>query len=79
MLERLASPDAAFDRPLNEQRIEEFRKSYDKAMGDLENLHLILLDNRTVRASESTAALKSCQQLYGDVQKFLSLVMDGGK
>ena len=36
MLERLASPDAAaFVRPLNEQRIEEFRKSYDKAMGDL--------------------------------------------
>uniref|UniRef100_A0A1S4GVH5 SESTD1-like spectrin repeats region domain-containing protein n=1 Tax=Anopheles gambiae TaxID=7165 RepID=A0A1S4GVH5_ANOGA len=61
------------------ERIEEFRKSYDKALGDLENLHLILLDNRTVRASESTAALKSCQQLYGDVQKFLSLVMDGGK
>uniref|UniRef100_A0A182MMM2 SESTD1-like spectrin repeats region domain-containing protein n=1 Tax=Anopheles culicifacies TaxID=139723 RepID=A0A182MMM2_9DIPT len=48
-------------------------------MGDLENLHLILLDNRTVRASESTAALKSCQQLNVDVQKFLSLVMDGGK
>ncbi|XP_053676354.1 SEC14 domain and spectrin repeat-containing protein 1-B [Anopheles nili] len=61
------------------ERIEEFRKSYDKAMGDLENLHLILLDNRTVRASESKAALKSCQQLNADVQKFLSLVMDGGK
>uniref|UniRef100_A0A182QBH8 SESTD1-like spectrin repeats region domain-containing protein n=1 Tax=Anopheles farauti TaxID=69004 RepID=A0A182QBH8_9DIPT len=60
------------------ERIEEFRKSYDKAMGDLENLHLILLDNRTVRASESSAALKSCQQLNVDVQKFLSLVMDGG-
>uniref|UniRef100_A0A182NH74 SESTD1-like spectrin repeats region domain-containing protein n=1 Tax=Anopheles dirus TaxID=7168 RepID=A0A182NH74_9DIPT len=61
------------------ERIEEFRKSYDKALGDLENLHLILLDNRTVRASESSAALKSCQQLNVDVQKFLSLVMDGGK
>ncbi|XP_058061286.1 SEC14 domain and spectrin repeat-containing protein 1-B [Anopheles bellator] len=61
------------------ERIEEFRKSYDKAIGDLENLHLILLDNRTVRASESSAALKSCQQLNVDVQKFLSLVMDGGK
>lgn len=61
------------------QRIEEFRKSYDKAIGDLENLHLILLDNRTIRASESSAALKSCQRLNLDVQKFLSLVMDNGK
>uniref|UniRef100_A0A182JBL2 SESTD1-like spectrin repeats region domain-containing protein n=1 Tax=Anopheles atroparvus TaxID=41427 RepID=A0A182JBL2_ANOAO len=61
------------------ERIEEFRKSYDKALGDLENLHLILLDNRTVRASESAAALQSCQQLNVDVQKFLSLVMDSGK
>ncbi|XP_035789279.1 SEC14 domain and spectrin repeat-containing protein 1-B-like [Anopheles albimanus] len=61
------------------ERIEEFRKSYDKAIGDLENLHLILLDNRTIRASESSAALKSCQRLNLDVQKFLSLVMDNGK
>ncbi|XP_055539489.1 SEC14 domain and spectrin repeat-containing protein 1-B [Wyeomyia smithii] len=62
----------------NRLRIEEFRKSYDKAIGDLENLHRLLLDNRTVRASESEAALKSCRQLNQDVQKFLALVMDGG-
>ncbi|XP_058459969.1 SEC14 domain and spectrin repeat-containing protein 1-B [Malaya genurostris] len=62
----------------NRLRIEEFRKSYDKAIGDLENLHRLLLDNRTVRASESEAALKSCRQLNQDVQKFLVFVMDGG-
>ncbi|XP_049539409.1 SEC14 domain and spectrin repeat-containing protein 1 isoform X4 [Anopheles darlingi] len=60
-------------------RIEEFRKSYEKAIGDLENLHLILLDNRSIRASESSSALKSCLRLNLDVQKFLSLVMDNGK
>ncbi|XP_058831726.1 uncharacterized protein LOC131690174 isoform X5 [Topomyia yanbarensis] len=62
----------------NRLRIEEFRKSYDKAIGDLENLHRLLLDNRTVRASESEAALKSCRQLNQDVQKFLAFIMDGG-
>lgn len=61
------------------QRIEEFRKSYDKAIADLENLHRLLLDNRTVRASESEPALKSCRQLNQDVQKSLLLVMDGGE
>ncbi|XP_049539407.1 SEC14 domain and spectrin repeat-containing protein 1-B isoform X2 [Anopheles darlingi] len=61
------------------ERIEEFRKSYEKAIGDLENLHLILLDNRSIRASESSSALKSCLRLNLDVQKFLSLVMDNGK
>ena len=62
------------------QRIEEFRKSYDKAIADLENLHRALLDNRTtVRASESEPALKSCRQLYQEVQKTLLQVMDGGE
>ncbi|XP_065086480.1 SEC14 domain and spectrin repeat-containing protein 1-B [Ochlerotatus camptorhynchus] len=62
----------------NRLRIEEFRKSYDKAIADLENLHRLLLDNRTVRASESEPALKSCRQLNQDVQNSLILVMDGG-
>ncbi|XP_055626191.1 SEC14 domain and spectrin repeat-containing protein 1-B [Toxorhynchites rutilus septentrionalis] len=59
-------------------RLEEFRKSYDKAIADLENLHLLLLDNRAVRASESEAAFRSCRQLNQDVQKFLAIVMDSG-
>jgi hypothetical protein len=61
------------------QRFEEFKKSYEKAINDLENLHIVLLDNKSIRASEIETTLKTCTALNLDVQKFIQTVMDHGE
>jgi hypothetical protein len=61
------------------QRIEEFKKSYEKAINDLENLHIVLLDNKSIRASEIESTIKSCSIINLDVQNFIQNVMDNGK
>lgn len=64
---------------MNAQRIEEFKKCFDKAINDLENLHVLLLDNKSIRANETDKAMKHCTQMNDDVQKAIRTVIDNGK
>lgn len=61
------------------QRIEEFKKCFDKAINDLENLHVVLLDNKSIRANETDQAMKYCTKMNDDVQKAIRSVIDNGK
>lgn len=61
------------------QRFEEFKKLHDRATNDLENLHLLLLDNKSVRADETEKALRTCARLNGDVRVSLDATLTNGK
>lgn len=51
---------------------------YERASNDLENLHLLLLDNRAVRADETEHALRTCARLNGDVKMSLDATLTNG-
>lgn len=61
------------------QRIEEFKRAYDKANNDLENLHVVLLDNKSIRANETEKAMKTCSSLNDDVQYTIRTIIENGR
>ncbi|XP_059614887.1 SEC14 domain and spectrin repeat-containing protein 1-B [Phlebotomus argentipes] len=65
--------------PLSPQRVEEFKKAYDRSVNDLENLHVTLLDSKSLRANETEQALKTCATLNGDAQRLVQAVIENGK
>lgn len=61
------------------QRFEEFQKLHERATNDLENLHLLLLDNKSIRADETEQALATCARLNGEVKASLDATLTNGK
>lgn len=61
------------------QRFEEFKKLYERATNDLENLHVLLLDNKAIRADETEQALRTCARLNGDVKVSLDATLTNGE
>lgn len=61
------------------QRFEEFKRLHERATNDLENLHLLLLDNKSVRADQTEQALRTCARLNGDVKLSLDATLTNGK
>uniref|UniRef100_A0A1B0CIV5 Putative sec14 domain and spectrin repeat-containing protein 1 n=1 Tax=Lutzomyia longipalpis TaxID=7200 RepID=A0A1B0CIV5_LUTLO len=60
----------------NRMRVEEFKKAYDRTVNDLENLHIALLDSKSLRANETEQALKTCAALNGDAQRLVYSVIE---
>uniref|UniRef100_A0A1B0D726 SESTD1-like spectrin repeats region domain-containing protein n=1 Tax=Phlebotomus papatasi TaxID=29031 RepID=A0A1B0D726_PHLPP len=63
----------------NRMRVEEFKKAYERTVNDLENLHITLLDSKSLRANETEQALKTCATLNGDAQRLVHTVIETGK
>lgn len=61
------------------QRFEEFKVLHERASSDLENLHLLLLDNKAARAEETEQALRTCARLNGDVKLSLDATLTNGE
>lgn len=71
--------DQSIDCRMHLQRFEEFKKLHDRATNDLENLHLLLLDKKSIRADETEQALRTCAHLNGDVRTSLDATLTNGK
>lgn len=61
------------------QRIEEFHAKYDKTTSDLESLHTLLLSHKSLNPSEVSQAMKSCEELYTDVQLAITRTIEMGR
>uniref|UniRef100_A0A336K5I0 CSON014777 protein n=1 Tax=Culicoides sonorensis TaxID=179676 RepID=A0A336K5I0_CULSO len=69
----------------NHVRIQEYKKAYEKAIHDLQNLYTILVDSQSPRlirpissATEINQTLKTCISCGNEVQKYVAFVMDMG-
>lgn len=60
------------------QNFEQFHASYESALADLDNLHVQLLESKSMRASETQPALKHCAQLRVTVQQAVKDISTSG-
>ncbi|GAB0100258.1 SEC14 domain and spectrin repeat-containing protein 1 [Sergentomyia squamirostris] len=63
----------------NRMRIEEFKKAHDRTVNDLENLHITLLDSKSLRGNETEQALETCSTLNEEAQSLVQTVIETGK
>ncbi|XP_053952594.1 SEC14 domain and spectrin repeat-containing protein 1 [Anastrepha ludens] len=58
--------------------IDEFQKTFDSTLNSMENLHVVLLNNKSLRPTEADAELKKCAQLHTSVQQQIEVVIELG-
>lgn len=61
------------------QRIDEFQHSYEKVLNDLENVHVVLLEHKAVRAADAAYAVQHCDAIHVDVQHTIEAIIANGK
>ncbi|XP_049314953.1 uncharacterized protein LOC105226995 isoform X9 [Bactrocera dorsalis] len=58
--------------------IDEFQKTFDSTLSSMENLHVVLLNNKSLRPTEADVELKKCAQLHTSVQQQIEVVIELG-
>ncbi|XP_012157096.1 SEC14 domain and spectrin repeat-containing protein 1-B isoform X2 [Ceratitis capitata] len=58
--------------------IDEFQKTFDSTLNGMENLHVVLLNNKSLRPTEADAELKKCAQLHTSIQQQIEVVIELG-
>ncbi|XP_017478980.1 PREDICTED: uncharacterized protein LOC108368607 isoform X2 [Rhagoletis zephyria] len=58
--------------------IDEFQKTFDSTLNSMENLHVVLLNNKSLRPAEADVELKKCAQLHTSVQQQIEVVIELG-
>ncbi|XP_069967904.1 uncharacterized protein zormin isoform X6 [Bactrocera oleae] len=58
--------------------IDEFQKTFDSTRSSMENLHVVLLNNKSLRPTEADVELKKCAQLHTSVQQQIEVVIELG-
>ena len=61
------------------QRIDEFKKAYNKVLDDIENLNIILMYSKSMRATEMEHTLKSCNSSNNEVQLTINNILQSGE
>lgn len=62
----------------NRKAIDEFRKTFDRTIRNIENLHVLLSDSKSLRPSDADQELKRCTMIYSQVQTEIADTIDSG-
>lgn len=60
------------------KRIEDFKKLNERILNDLENIHIILSDNKLIRNNETKQILSTYATMYDDVQRTICSTIKTG-
>lgn len=60
------------------QRIDEFQHKYDKVLNDLENVHVLLLEYKAVRAADAAYAVQHCAAAHVEVLRTIEAIISNG-